>query len=94
MMMVKQDLIIRQAQKGFRPISAIQIFLGNFLGIHWKFIGNSLEILWEFFGNSLGNSLVMYGWGVLIWEFFGSFFWEFFGILIRILLILGNLYEF
>ena len=63
----------KQARKGFRPISASQIFLGtlfvnNFFGIFW----NSLEILWEFFGNSLGIFLGFF------WNFFGIF-WVFFG---------------
>ena len=67
------QFVSKQARKGFRPISASQIFLGtlfvnDFLGNFW----NSLEILWEFFGNFLG----------IFWEFFGNsleILWEFFG---------------
>ena len=75
---------VKQARKGFRPISASQIFLGtlfvnDFLGIFW----NSLEILWEFFGNSLGIFWEFFGNSLgIFWKFFGNFlgiFWEFFG---------------
>ena len=76
--------LFKQAQKGFRPISASQ----NFLGIFWDFLGNSLRTVWIFFGNSLGILLEFY-WNFLeiIVIFFGmygwgdshlGFFWEMF----------------
>ena len=58
---------IEQARKGFRPISASQIFLGIFGEFFENFLkkisGNSLGIFWEFFGNSLG----------ILWELFRNF---------------------
>ena len=41
---------IKQARKGFRPISGSQIFLGSYK----QFLGNFWEFFLEFLGNSLG----------------------------------------
>ena len=73
-MPIEPFILPKQARKGFRPISASQIFLGslsNFWGILGKFFGKNFEILWEFLGNSLR----------ILWEFFGNsmgILWEFF----------------
>ena len=42
--------IKKQARKGFRPISASQIFLGSLKA----FLGNFLAIFWQFFRKCLG----------------------------------------
>ena len=83
----KRKSQMKQARKGFRPISSRQKFFGNFLGIFWGFFGNGLRFFWDFFGNSfkifwefywnfLGILMIFFGmdgWGVLIWDFFGKF---------------------
>ena len=50
--------MLKQAWKGFRPISLNQniwgIFWRFFLEIFWESLWNSLEILQELFGNCLG----------------------------------------
>ena len=80
----------KQARKGFRPISASQIFLDSLysLGILWEFFVNSsgmycwgfdLGIFCEFFVNSI--IILMNFFGILLEFFWNSLgiLWEFFG---------------
>jgi hypothetical protein len=51
---------IKQARKGFRPLSAIKGIgffqnLGNVLAFWGEFLGSSLGVLWEFFVEFFGN---------------------------------------
>ena len=47
--LIISQTLIKEARKGFRPISAIQIVLGSFK----QFGGIFLGILWELYRNSL-----------------------------------------
>ena len=83
-------LKLKQALKGFQPISASQNFLGFFLRIFGKLSGYSLGILWEFFGNFLGIPLGMHIGGSdlrffleILCEILLEFFWNSFGILLE-----------
>ena len=69
---------MKQAQKGFRPLSAM------FVIVFLKLFGNYLEFLWIFFLKFFGNFSGGLFWriyfdGIFLVEFLGGFLGGFFG---------------